>query len=101
MEAKPALVEKLSAEDEFLKMAAAWALARIHPECDETAPKSVPVLTKALAEPDAMTRIHACESLGCLGALAKEAVPALKELADDKDPAVREAAAKAIEAIQK
>jgi len=101
MDAKPALVEKLSAEDEFLTMATAWALARIDPKCEETAPKSVPVLIKALAEPDAITRIQACESLCCLGPLAKEAVPALKELSDDKDPAVREAAAEALKAIEK
>jgi HEAT repeat protein len=101
MEAKPALVEKLEVEDEFLTMAVAWALARIHPECKETAPKAVPVLIKALAEPDAMTRIHACESLSCLGPLAKQAVPALKELANAEDPEVRKAAAEAIEAIEK
>jgi len=101
MEAKPALLAKLHAEDEFLAMAAAWALARIDPRCEETAPKSVPVLIKALAEPDALTRIHACEALCCLGPLAKDGVEALEGLTEEEDEAVAEAAAKALEAIQK
>ncbi len=99
LEAKPALLEQLAIEDEFLGMAAAWALAHIHPECTETAPKSVPLLVKALAEPDSMTRLYACESLECLGPLGKDAVEGLKKLAEDEDEDVRQAAAKALEAI--
>jgi len=101
MEAKPALHEAMESEDEFLPMAAAWAVAQIHPDCPETAPKSVPLLIKALDEPDAMTRIHACESLECLGPLAKDAVEGLDKLSEDEHEAVREAAAKALEAIRK
>jgi HEAT repeat protein len=97
--AKAALHKNLGGDDEFLSMASAWALACIHPECSETAPKSVPILIKALEEPDPLTRIHAAESLQGLGPLAKDAVPALKKALKDDDEHVRQAAAKALKAV--
>jgi HEAT repeat protein len=95
------LQNELSAEDPFLRVASAWALARIHPECAVTAAKSVPVLVKALGEPNVTTRLEAAESLGCLGPLAKDAIPALNKAKEDRDPAVREAAAEALKAIRR
>ena len=99
MPAKTHLQKGLSNADEFLSAASAWALSYIHPECAETAKKSVPVLVRALKETDAMTRLHAAESLGRLGSLAKDAVDDLNKLLEDGDQHVRGAAAKAIEAI--
>jgi len=99
MPAKAELQAKLAGDDRFLCMASAWALARIHPECSDTAPKSVPVLIEALGEPDAMTRLHAAESLRCLGPLAKDAGAALKKALEDDNAVVRETAAEALKAI--
>jgi HEAT repeat protein len=97
--AKAALRGNLASPDEFLAMASAWALARIDPGCTETAPKSVPLLCSALEQPDAMTRLHAAESLGLLGPLAKDAAGALKKALQDANADVRDAAAKALKAI--
>jgi HEAT repeat protein len=97
--AKAALQRNLASPDEFLSVSSAWALARIDPGCTETAPKSVPLLVKALGEPDAMTRLHAAESLGLLGPLAKDAAPALQKAVQDANADVREAATKALKAI--
>jgi len=93
------LVANLGGADQFLATASACALARIHPDCAETAPKSVPVLIEALAEPDAMSRLHAAEALRCLGPLAKDAVPALQKAAEDPNDDVRAAASEALKAI--
>ncbi|NQT12355.1 MAG: HEAT repeat domain-containing protein, partial [Planctomycetes bacterium] len=59
----------------------------------------VPVLIKALGEPDAITRVHAVQALGALGPLAKNAVPALKKALEDKNEDIRAMAAEALEAI--
>lgn len=97
--AKPDLTEHLSGEDHFLCMASAWALCQIDPKSAETAAKAVPVLIEALEEPDPPTRLHAAEALRLLGPLAGDAAGALKRLENDPDEGVREAAAKALEAI--
>ena len=97
--AKPRLQKCLRGQDEFLCMASAWALAQIHPECPTCAALSVPVLTKALAGPDPLTRVHAAEALGRLGPLAKDAAAALKKALKDENPDIRKAAADALRAI--
>lgn len=97
--AEAALQKNLAGADQFLATASAWALARIHPDCPEIAQKSVPVLIKALGEPDAMTRLHAAESLQLFGPLAKDAAIALNKAARDDNADVREAAARALRAI--
>jgi HEAT repeat protein len=99
MPAKEELRKCLSSADQFLGMASAWALAQVDPQCSETAGKSVPLLTKALEAPDAMTRLHAIEALCCLGPLAKDAVPALKRALQDANEDVRAAAAEALREI--
>ena len=99
MPAKAQLLATLDSEDPFLAMAGAWALAQIDPNSPETAKKSVPVLIKALAEPDPMTRTQAADALGLLGALAKEAEAALTEAQKDESEIVREAAAGALKKI--
>jgi HEAT repeat protein len=97
--AKAALQRNLASPDEFLAMDSAWALSRIDPGCTESAPKTVPLLVKGLEQPDAMTRLHAVESLGRLGPLAKDAAAALKKALEDDNGDVREAAAEALKAI--
>jgi HEAT repeat protein len=98
--AKADLQKNLAAEDQFLAMTSAWALAQIDAGCDETCKSSVPVLIKALDEPDADTRVHAARALGKLGPRAKDAVEALKELQEDENEQIREATAAAIKAIE-
>ena len=99
MKFRRADVENLGGADQFLAMSAAWALAQIDPKCDDCAPKTVPVLIKALDEPDAITRVHAVQALGALGPLAEDAVPALKKTLEDEIEDIRAVAAKALEAI--
>lgn len=99
IDAKAALQKCLDSDDEFLAMASAWALAQIAPACPVTARKSVPLLVKALGDSEAITRVHAAETLGFLGPQAKSAVPALKTASKDRDEAVRAAASAALEQI--
>jgi len=99
MPAKAELQRTLDSPDQFLAMAGAWALACIHPECQETAAKSVPVLIKALAASDAMSRLRAAEVLGLLGPLARPAAAAVQKALQDEDQRVRETAAQALKGI--
>ena len=101
MDAKATLQKMLDHDDEFLALTAAWALARIHPECPVSSLKTVPLLAKGLSSPEAKVRLEAAESLRCLGPLAKPAVDALKKALKDDDDEVREMAAQALEATQK
>ena len=99
-EAKPALWEGLESEDEMVPMVCAWALAMIDPECEETCPKTVPLLIKALEMPEPLARIEAAAALKCLGPLAEPAKSTLELVAEnDEEPLVREVAAEALEAI--
>ena len=45
-------------------------------------------------------RSTAAEALSAIGAAAKEAIPALKEILNDENESVREAAAEALKSIQ-
>ena len=56
-------------------------------------------LIKALDHPEPLVRIGAAKTLGRLGPVAKEALPSLKKLLDDKDENARKAAAEAIKAV--
>ncbi len=100
IDAKAKLVKNLGANNEMLAMISAWALARIDPKCADTSTKSVPMLIKAADHHNLKIQLEAIETLGCLGPLAKSALPALKKLAEDDDKLVSEEAAKAIKAIE-
>ena len=99
-EAKPALLGILSGQDRALALDSAWALARIEPGSAEMAAKVVPVLVAGLSAPLPLSRQSAAEALGGLGSLAKDAAPALEKAAKDQDAGVRNAAAKALAAVQ-
>jgi HEAT repeat protein len=61
---------------------------------------AVPLLAERLAEdPDAEVRQWAARALGDLGRAARAGVPALQRALTDKDPAVREAAERALERV--
>jgi HEAT repeat protein len=101
--AKPCCAELqkcLAGDDPFLAMASAWALAHIDPKDPQTAAKAVPVLMRALRDPDPLTRVQAAESLGLFGPLAGGAAAALSKLSGDQNAQVREAAANALKAIR-
>jgi HEAT repeat protein len=57
------------------------------------------VATAALGDPDEKVVIAACYALAKMGPAAKEAVPALKKLAESGDDAIREEAGKALKAV--
>ncbi|MGE3803332.1 MAG: HEAT repeat domain-containing protein [Gemmataceae bacterium] len=64
-------------------------------------PKAVaPLLVGALEDPEARVRITAAESLGQLGPIALEAIPALTRALKDDHARVREQAEKALELIR-
>ncbi len=97
--AEPALAKELQDKNPDMAVMAAWALAQVKPT-PEVAAKVVPLLTTALSDPEAVRRRGAAESLGHLGPLAKDAVPALEKATQDTDKSVSEAATKALASIK-
>jgi HEAT repeat protein len=94
-EAIPALREALHDPDRDLRIAAAAALWRV-----EGDPATVPpVLLAALRGQDALVPQRALETLGRLGPWARAAIPAIRDLLDDDDIAMRHAAAAALRQI--
>lgn len=99
--AVPELRKNLRGEDRLLKFASVWAMLHIFPEDATVRPLAVPVLSGMLEKaPNDMIRVEAVTALGNLKGLAKGALPALKNLADDPNPEVRQAAAEAIKKIE-
>jgi hypothetical protein len=89
--AVPALRKAMESQDVELKMRAQRILKTIQ--------SSVEKLIDDLKHGDAAARREAAETLGQMGAKAKEAVPALVELLKHKDESVRDAAASALTGI--
>jgi HEAT repeat protein len=100
-EAKPALEKLIASSDGNLALTSAWALTQIDPTSTDLAGKTLPVLTAGLNNPLPVARQGAAEGLGNLGSAAKDSLPALRRLLDDKDETVRAAAKKAIKAIRR
>jgi len=98
--AGPALVKLLDNPDPEVALVGAWALVQVHPGSAEVAAKAVPVLVAGLADPLPQARETAAKALGSLGALAKDAAPALEKATQDEDPGVRDAAAQALPAVR-
>jgi HEAT repeat protein len=99
VDAEPVLTELLKSSDKNLALTAAWALVHIRPTSEEVAAKTLPILTAGLTNPLPLARQGAAEGLGALGSAAKEAIPALQLAGNDKEKAVRAAAAKALNSI--
>ena len=97
--AVPKLKKMMADKDEFTTLASAWALAHIEPASAEIAQVSVPLLISGLKSPEPVIRREAIVALGRLGPLAKDAVPALKELARGKDVVIRDTANEALKSI--
>jgi HEAT repeat protein len=99
--ALPTLRKNMSSRDDpFLPLISAWALAQIDYENAETVELTLPLFIKALEHQEVLVRVEAANSLALFGPRAKEAVPALKKAADDRDRHVREAAAAALKKIE-
>ncbi len=98
-EAGPALREALKDEDEAFRQAAAFALVEIQ---GEHAAEAVPVLVEVLKDRDAepKARADAAHKLAKLKANARPAVPALRELLQEKDEPLRKAAEEALKEIE-
>ena len=99
IDAAPVLHELAEGRDPLLSLAATWALSRIDPQCPQTLSKSVPQLVRALQDPEPLVRLHATDSLRCLGPRAKAAVPSLKQSLQDENQFVRDMAAEALKSI--
>jgi HEAT repeat protein len=82
--------------DPEFRIAVMYCLASIGPE--DTVP-AIPLLIRALPDPDARVRRTAAEILGKYGRLAESAVPALREALGDDDMDVRRYASDALLSI--
>ncbi len=85
--------------DDFMPIAAAWAMVRIRPHDKNIEAHAVPLLTQALGSDRERVRVEAATTLGDIGEAAKTSLPALQEATQDKSPAVRAAAEEAIKKI--
>ncbi len=102
-DAVPALRKNLESDDKFLKVASLWALLKIEPNDQPIKTLAVKPLAEVLAQSDReLVRIEAARSLGDIGEMAKDAIPALEKAAQsDVSEKVRTAAAAALKKIQK
>lgn len=119
------LVQVVRDEDQALKVAALWALARVSPtslevkrailgaladtssyvraiaasilfQLDETNVISVPVLIQLIDDPDRNTQVEAISQLGAIGAKATAAIPKLIRILDAEEPQLRWAVSNAL-----
>lgn len=95
------LRELIGTANSFDQIAAAWALVQIHPNDGEVATLCFPHLLAGLKSNEAIVRVESANALGAMGASAKDALETLMALAEnDANPAVREAAENAVNAIK-
>jgi len=92
----PALLKAMKDADPEVRQAVAETLGDIGLNNPEVRGSIAPVLTVALQDEDKTVRCRAARSLGLLGEAAKNAMPALEEMAKDKSHAVRKAALDAL-----
>jgi HEAT repeat protein len=83
----------LKSKSSKLRIGAALTLSKI-------GSAAVPTLVSNLEDKDSETRRLGAFALQRMGAAAKQALPALKKAANDKDPRVRDAVQKALQAIE-
>ncbi len=77
-----------------------WALLQIFPHDQEVVKAVAPRLIAALDQPSALVRAEAAAALGDLGEDALPALPRLKQLQEDPDPIVRDAAVQAVRKLE-
>jgi HEAT repeat protein len=77
-----------------------WALLKIRPGDQAIAQMAAPLLIEALEDQQALVRTEAAAALGGLGEYAQPALERLKQLRDDPDASVRDAAAQAVQTLE-
>jgi HEAT repeat protein len=77
-----------------------WALLKVRPGDEAIAKLAAPALIEALDHQDATVRAEAAGTLGGLGEYAQPALSRLKELCEDPDASVRDAAAQAVKQLE-
>lgn len=90
------LAKALTREEPFIQMAAAWALAKLHPHDEAAMRRAVDKLTNGLKSDDAQIRIAAAKGLQMLQPPPEIVAPALVAIVDDPDP---EVAANVVDAL--
>jgi HEAT repeat protein len=99
-DARRAIVKAMASEDPVFQTLCAVALVKIDPQGSDNAKEVLPFLEKSLEHTQPMVRIEGAYALGVLKRLAKPALPALKKMAEDKDPSISGAAKDAIKEIE-
>lgn len=92
----PQLIAALDDEEDTIREHSAEAIGDIGPT---TAEQGVPALIPMLEDPATRVRRDAVRSLGYIGEPARVAIPQIKELLDDPEEIVRDAAQTALETI--
>src|SRR5262249_44620860 len=93
---RPAVADALEDASPEIRAFACWAAGRLHDA------RAVPRLVALLRDPDAPVRREAAAALGCGALGGRDVLPHLRDVArGDADAAVRAAAARAIEIIEK
>lgn len=99
----PALVELATTTDnEKLRGRALMALVTLQgfDEHKRNPAKALSGIIKLLNDPDDASRMHAIQTLGAFGPPARDALPQLTKLANDKDPSISAAARLAAQRIR-
>jgi HEAT repeat protein len=86
--ADAALKQAAAKDNPMLRMVAAWALAKIHPDDEAAMKAAVEKLAQGLASSDAHMGAMAAKGLQMLDPPAEILAPPLMALAEDPDPAV-------------
>ncbi len=87
--ALPALEKAEESDDQFLKMVAAWGVAKTKPDDKQAVSKAIDLIVAALKQDDPRVRRGAARALLELNAPQEIAGPALIAALDDPDPSVQ------------
>jgi HEAT repeat protein len=100
-EALPRLRQMIEGDsNEKLRRLAVWTVLRLSPGNPRLQARALPILIGALQHERELVRVEAALTLGDLGAIAKPALPALKERFSDSSAAVQNAAKEAVQKIE-
>jgi HEAT repeat protein len=97
----PEVEKRLKSDSLYTRVASAWALAQIDSDKERVAKLTLPILIDALKSEIPMVRAEAINTLATLGPAAKEAVPALNDAVNDRDPNISNLATRALEQVDK